>query len=75
MDRDDIGVVQARGGARFPFESSLTIRFGPEARLLHLDRDLPQQLWIACAKHIPDPTAAERTKDLKPPDSIAYREP
>jgi hypothetical protein len=74
MHCDDIGVVQAGCGSRFPFESSLTIRFRPEGRLQDLDRDLSLQLWIASAKNVAHATAAERPQDLEPPDSISDRE-
>src|SRR5262249_37392500 len=73
MLRVDIGVIQAGCRTRFPFKSSLAIRIRPERPLQHLDRNLSEQLRIACAEHVPHPTAAKRTKDLKPPDSIADR--
>ena len=73
MDRDDIRVIQAGGGARLPFEAPLPIRVARERRRQHLDRHLPVQVWIPRPIHLAHRAGAERTENLEPTESISYR--
>src|SRR5262245_49316356 len=64
MDRDDIRVVESRGGASFLLEAEETFTIDREFLGQDLDRDLAGELGVARAIDLAHSSSAERRENL-----------
>jgi hypothetical protein len=75
MERDDVGVVQRGGGARFAFEPQPAPGVRRRIRRQHLDRDIPAKSRIFRAVNLTHAARAEKLLYAVRPECRASREP
>lgn len=64
VDVRDVWVVQGGEGFGLAFQPRHAVRVVGKAVRQHLDRDLAVQSRVACAKHLPHPSRAQRRENL-----------
>ena len=74
VNRDDVRVIERRGGVRFLDKPATAILVADAVRRQHLDRDLAVEPRIAGAIHLAHPTGADEREDLVRPECRARLE-
>ena len=74
IHREDVGMIQAAGGACLLLEAAPTSASSRERRRQHLDRDVALQLRIARPVDLAHSTGAQRAEDFEAAEAIAHRE-
>ena len=64
VNRDDVRMIERRGGARFALESRASIGIGGERLRQNLDRDVASELRVSRAIHVAHSTGADERSDL-----------
>ena len=64
MERDDVGVIQSRRGARLLLEAAQPLGIGGDLRGEHLDRDFPPEPRVASEVDLAHAARAKRPADL-----------
>ena len=72
VDRDDVGVRERRGRARFPLETLQPVRIGGQLRWEDLDGDVAAQTRIARPVNLSHPSSAERRKNLVRAETLSW---
>jgi hypothetical protein len=68
INRDDVGMVQSRGGARFLLETPQSLRIGGERRGKNLDSDLAPKAALGCEVDLAHSSGAQRRLDFIGPE-------
>ena len=64
VDRDDVGIVERRGGARLLLEAVQPVGVGGEVGRQHLDGDVAVEAVVAGAIDLAHPAGAQQADDL-----------
>ena len=73
-ERDDVGVVERRGGARLLLEARATLGIGRDSGRQDLDRDLAPEPRVAGAEHLAHASRTDGSHDLIRTEPGARRE-
>ena len=65
VNRGDVRMIQRCEQSRLAGKSRQPIRIAREGRWQYLDRDVPPELGVACAIHLPHAARSERTDNLE----------
>src|SRR5262249_58089252 len=73
VDRDDVGMIESRGGPRLLLEALQPRRIRRQLRRQHLDRHLARETRVPRPVHLSHPPGAQRRQDLVRTEAGARR--